>query len=51
MPPGRGVARSSHCGNLEICKSGATTPGTIRIKGGFTGVNGRGLTVLAGKAG
>ena len=37
-------------GNLEIYKSGASTPETIRIEGGFAEVNARGLTVLAEKA-
>lgn len=37
-------------GNLEIYKSGASTPETIRIEGGFAEVNERGLTVLAEKA-
>ena len=37
-------------GNLEIYKTGATTPETIRIEGGFAEVNERGLTVLAEKA-
>lgn len=37
-------------GNLEIYKTGAMTPETIRIEGGFAEVNERGLTVLAEKA-
>jgi hypothetical protein len=49
MPPGRRVARSSRCRNLETYKSGATTPETIRIEDGSTEVT-RGLTVLARQA-
>jgi F-type H+-transporting ATPase subunit epsilon len=37
-------------GNLEIYKTGAMAPETIRIEGGFAEVNERGLTVLAEKA-
>lgn len=38
-------------GNLEIYKTGGSTPEIIRIEGGFSEVNEKGLTVLAEQAG
>lgn len=34
-------------GNIEVYKTGNTTPEIIRVEGGFAEVNAQGLTVLA----